>query len=336
MDMAFQMLKEAVGKAATDIYFNIREPGVTAGYIAKEYLTKCGAHTNEKDNFLKYIFGAFHAQLNCMNTTISFNEKLFSNFYCMCVDDGTFNSWQAMLQSLDIIAKSYHSFTLYNFVMDKVFKGCLEYRNKKIFPQVAVSHDYTLDKSEEETLRYVAGYIIHSLNKSILSKRTPEGKATSEILNYWGFKKDEEQEKCEESFLEYTERWVNAVNRGGVLNVTDEFYVFIRRLENVARVIFNKDFLICYCNENLRELLLKAFSESRLINSAWSVLTRHVANKDQAEKLKHKIYSKCINVRAYAFVKAWIQLMKRKMSKVKGGSKVLKREALRKRLSSKK
>ena len=47
--------------------------------------------------------------------------------------------------------------------MNNFFHGCSEYRNiRKYFHKIAVSHDYTMDKFEEETLLYVAGYTYYT------------------------------------------------------------------------------------------------------------------------------------------------------------------------------
>jgi hypothetical protein len=37
------------------------------------------------------------------------------------------------------------------------------------------------------------------------------------------------------SFLDYTTKWTECINRGGLFCVNDEFYIFVRRVENVIR-----------------------------------------------------------------------------------------------------
>ena len=72
----------------------------------------------------------------------------------------------------------------------------------------------TLESDEEESLRYVAGYILYSLKNSIKSSDPYFKKAVSGIIGIWGGKKDS---GCSNSitFLEYTQYWVEKVNRGG-------------------------------------------------------------------------------------------------------------------------
>ena len=82
-----------------------------------------------------------------------------------------------------------------------------------------------MEKSKEVSLRYVTGYIIiFSLKKIIKSKPSPEVFELQQLLSRWASK--EEQDK-QVTFLEYTKTWVDRVNRGGLLLVSDEFYMLV-------------------------------------------------------------------------------------------------------------
>ena len=94
-----------------------------------------------------------------------------------------------------------------------------------------------MEKSEEVSLRYVAGYIIISLKKSIKSKRSPEGFALHQLLSCWESK---EELVKQVTFLEYTKTWVDRVNRGGLLLVSDDFYMFVRGIENDVRKVLDQ------------------------------------------------------------------------------------------------
>ena len=104
-------------------------------------------------------------------------------------------------------------------------------------------------------------------------------------------------------------------NRGGLINCTDEFYIFIRNVENIARTVFNTSFIATYCGEDLRAILLKRFHDSGLIQGSWDNLTRTFSNKQVTEKIKIQILKKWINMRAHAFVDCWLQILRRNMSK---------------------
>ena len=82
----------------------------------------------------------------------------------------------------------------------------------------------------------------------------------TKILSYWGTKGDDIDER-HVSFLDYTRKWVDCVNRGGLCSVNDEFYIFIRRVENVARSILNLELMINYRGQDLRNCLSNKFTE---------------------------------------------------------------------------
>ena len=50
-------------------------------------------------------------------------------------------------------------------------------------------------------------------------------------------------------FLDYTRSRTERRDRGGLFCVNDEFYIFIRRIENIARSILNKEFFRNYNGE---------------------------------------------------------------------------------------
>ena len=63
---------------------------------------------------------------------------------------------------------------------------------------------------------------------------------------------------------------------------------------------------------------LKVFeklSENNLIGCYWEKLTKSVGNEDLKEKLKVKIVIKWIDIRVNAFIKTWIQIIRRKESR---------------------
>ena len=277
-------------------------------------LSKIEFHENMESFtiYANYLAHLLYPVLKEKNVSSAEREKMFSKFYVSATDESTKRKWLSLLTSIGVTGGR-HSFVLYHYIFTKFFHLSLAYRNKNIIleePQLNLD----LTKSEEETLRYVAGYILYCIIKAV-DTRTTEGKCLKSIISCWSWKDDEQEEwNIEMSMLDYTKKWVDCVNRGGLLNVSDEFYIFIRDVENLARTVLNNQILLSYCGEDLRMILLEKFNNGRFIDSSWCILTRNISNKQLTEKLKQKIFNKWINVRAYAFVKAWIQIFKRKLT----------------------
>ena len=88
----------------------------------------------------------------------------------------------------------------------------------------AAEESYPLIQDQEETTRYITGYIIFSSENLMKGKKSVEAVATRQMLSCWGSNTDIEFDKA--SLYEYTREWVHHVNRGGLIEVTDDFFLF--------------------------------------------------------------------------------------------------------------
>ena len=94
---------------------------------------------------------------------------------------------------------------------------------------------------------------------------------------------------------EYTNTWVDLVNRGGLDQVNDKF-ILIKAVEMEARTILNQELLINYCGEELKTVLYNTFSKSENIEACWHNITWNTSNLPVKKMTKN------------AFVKSWIQM----------------------------
>ena len=84
---------------------------------------------------------------------------------------------------------------------------------------------------EENQLRYESGYIPYSLRQKYLKlKDGVTSRAILSVIQFWCV----DPTSRSKTFLQYTKKWTNKINRGGLINVTDEFYIFIRHAEMSA------------------------------------------------------------------------------------------------------
>ena len=148
---------------------------------------------------------------------------------------------------------------LFQFVMDKFLKHGLKFRNSLLESNNEIQvpkGNQILESDQEESLRYVAGYVLYSLKNSMKNSDPYLKKAVSGIIGIWGGKKDM---GCSNNitFLEYTRYWVEKVNRGELIYVTDDFYKFIRNIEYTAREVLNMKLIVAYAGEDLRNVLLE-------------------------------------------------------------------------------
>ena len=142
-----------------------------------------------------------------------------------------------------------------------------------------------LDDSEEPTLRYIAGFILYKLYGLVKHKEKPEGKVKYFLWGAkWKFLEHNPMSLCD-----YTNEWVEKVNRDGFYEVPDQFYLFIGMVELAVRRVLNYNLIVKYAGENLREVLLSRLLKHKYVQSYWSTITRHIDNTVSKDTLLLKI-----------------------------------------------
>ena len=271
-------------------FFNLCEPGLTCGVLARDMLE----NVNKTDliEFLDYLTNAFAKLINMKTNKNKDREIMFNGYYNLTIDDDMLAQWGKLVNAMGIEQQSpiIMQMTL-QFILDKFLQLSLKLR-KSILHAVADTKekDVNLEKYEEASLRYVACYVIFSLKKNIKNKRSPEGITVYELLCHWGSKEDTMSSDC--SFPDYATSPVERVNPDGLLLVNNDFYISIRNIEFEVGKILNVSFLISYCGENIRDVIVEKLRDNKAIQSTCDVLTRNVANEMFTEKLKIQILNK--------------------------------------------
>ena len=121
------------------------------------------------------------------------------------------------------------------------------------------------------------------------------------------------QEISTKTFLEFTWKWLELNNRGGLIVFNDKMYMFIRRIE-VVRKVLTITFLKTYKDEDIRDLLLCELQNSNFITKMWNSLAKDIRNDTLSFHIRDEILTIMIDIRAQAFVNTffstslfWIQ-----------------------------
>ena len=193
---------------------------------------------------------------------------------------------------------------LYQYILHKFLKYALSYRNKQFEKEEAmINYESTkLYESEEQTLRYVAEFVLYKLFGLVEHNEKSEGKVMEQELSVWSANR-KFSEHNPMSLFDYTNAWVEKVNRGGLYEVSDQFYLFIRTVELVVRRVLNYNLIVTYAGENLREVLLSKLLKHEYVQTYWSIITRHIDNTVLKDMLLLKILQTWINIHANSFIK---------------------------------
>ena len=293
-------------------------PGTYASEIARKILT------HKEDEMVE----VYAKQLNRgMANIFEENDKsssaigiMLNKYHIASVSPEVNTSFINFLTKLGIVNISEYGIgpsLLFQFILRNSFKQLLILYDKQGEVEVKDSFDLTklkLTLMEEKILRYVAGYIPYSIRSHFRRvKSTPESISALQIVESWN-KAGLEQESL--SLLDYTNEWIEKINRGGLFLVTDNFYRLIIRIEITVRTVLNVQFLLQYAGEDIRIIILDRLKNDSYVTFGWDSLTRDVENKSLCDRLKLIVFNKWISIRAYSFVKVWIDKVKHQSSKV--------------------
>ena len=74
------------------------------------------------------------------------------------------------------------------------------------------------------------------------------------IINFLEKRQVKSDQKFEgNTFLEFARSWLQARDRGGLVHVDDEFYIFIRKIENAVRNCLNVNLIRKYRGQDLQD-----------------------------------------------------------------------------------
>lgn len=307
-------LKNAFRMTINDPMLHFRSPGLDVIHLAEIVEQEILEHESLEIAFASFFTDVVFPIIQINTHSSGTRDRMATTFFQASAAPNLLHSWRELLglavpnrDGLDV------SNNLLQSVLNKFWLLSLQWRNNCLSStgKTLTEAELKLTDAEEETLRYVAGYVPYSLKKKYRKiKCKTLSNAVIAFFDSWGTKLPDDHPTEELAFLNYTRRWIDIRNRGGLFQISDNVYIFIRRMENVARKTFNTDLLVSYCNENIRDVLLNEFENSSLIDVSWCNLTRSLDNKELCSKLKTEIFNKWINIRAKAFLDSWLSMQK--------------------------
>ena len=169
---------------------------------------------------------------------------------------------------------------------------------------------------EENTLRYVSGYVCHKVQQKIGASNLKTKEQLCVELSG-----DEDSDRG-------TEEWTNTIDRGGLWHVNDNTYIVFCVLEVEIRKHLNitaaKDL-----DNGTKETILKAVLKNEDLLFQWALVTSN-SDDEVGQKVLELICELYLTVRGFAFAKSCLELYKQTHKK-----SIQKSKALRKSIASK-
>ena len=135
-------------------------------------------------------------------------------------------------------------------------------------------------------------FIFSSLKKKYLQLSKPEklrqtALAAVQLLDSFTFVETNQTL----SFLDFSHRWTSLISRGGLIKTNNNYFLFIRRIEEIVRRTLNVHFIKKYNGEDLRDIIVKQLQESSLLTSNWEVLSRMLPSESLAGQINQKYFT---------------------------------------------
>lgn len=154
-----------------------------------------------------------------------------------------------------------------------------------------------LTVDEANALRYSAGYVPFSLRKKL--KKRPEFKKWLECLAVEGE---------ETSYLDYTKKWTEAVDRGGLFKVNDKAYQFFLDLE--MRVRKHLPSLLGPNSKSLKKDVVDDIVTSDDVLFSWMTVTADFDDEGLSSELLRYIVDLWLTIRGFSAAGAWMEYYK--------------------------
>ncbi|XP_065654437.1 uncharacterized protein LOC136081049 [Hydra vulgaris] len=288
----------------------LKSPGNITALLASKISTERELYGSCFNDFIGYLLLKMLPILNLYSSTAVSREKICKLLHSLCICEELNKKFYSALKYFHIDTKDQlnlqPAYMLKNVVITKMYEKSLIWRNTELFPcQKEQPSQLELTLNEQKVLHYVGGFILFSLIKHYRFKENSVAKVVCRCLHEWQIGSGEE------FYLENVTSWTNRVNRGGLVCINNDFYIFILHKENVARKVLNKYIFVKYKGKDLRDVLTKKLNKSELIDLSWSSLSRNLNSDYLVQILKQVIFKKWISMRARSFLTTIINLMKR-------------------------
>ena len=167
-----------------------------------------------------------------------------------------------------------------------------------------------LTSDEMAILRYACCYVSHSLLKRF--EKRPGEKYSHFVFSL----REMAVSRDEKDVLEYTQRWIDIVNRGGFFSLNDTAFTFYVEIEKIVRDALPKHAFSCDTEKlSFQANVYNRVKENEDVQFYWAILSQEIDNPDDSQELLAEIIKLWVTVRRYAMTATWMETFKKKEEK---------------------
>ena len=248
IESSADLLCKCLEKIANDPINNLRVgsveiPGNKLVKLAYEIIKICHNHPRCAETvFISTTKKIGEIMKHCDFKKVASKKEFWKSIHLFYLSAEAKCSWDSILAFIpdNNLIQLFPSVSISSLIIHEI----LHLENKNT-PNGESQGDIVLSEEEQQVMRYVAGYIIYSLiSKYKKICRTNSNQCVLAAMEFLCSLKSNGDSliKCE-SFLDYTRKWTELVNRGGLIEVNDNLFIFVRRTEICVQKILNLELL---------------------------------------------------------------------------------------------
>lgn len=262
--------------------------------------------------FSAKVMASLRGCVSCRSTSLSTRQKeaMCHKYHNLRIPPSFQALWKAFVS--DSVGVDVHPM-FYQYVTDQVFETFLKMTFKAGSKQP--SDVEAMAYEEANALRYVAGYVCRKVQKRIEASKHPMRDRLLLCLMDLCDEDDEVTSSAE---------WVHAVDRGGLVRVSETTYMVFERMEMIIRSVFNTE-TAHELSEGTRKELRTTITTDEDLAFLWCMLTVEVEEAEGAVLLE-MLTDLFITVRGFSFSKSVMELYKQTAKKSTQKSKSLRRK----------
>ena len=231
-------------------------------------------------------------------------EMVWRSFHTFRIN--SIGKWKEFLRSINLDDSGQHIILVYQYLLQSVLNLLMKDRNELEKPQQPTVEIKPITKEEEQVLRYVAGYVPFALYTKFSKQANAVAQVYCKFLRTWKVCTTDSAK----TFLEYTNEWIEAQNRGGLFHVSDGVYLLFRSIENETRTFLTKANIDKLPGIDVQTILNNKILADQKVQRYWCSLTQGKITGDNSKTLLNIIVKKWIKIRTKAFINVYLNLKK--------------------------
>ena len=223
---------------------------------------------------------------------------MWSQFHKLRSSDEFFQEWKCYLEQMGISAKP----VFFQLITAELFEQLLHdtYCCENAAPED--NDEARLTYEEENAIRYMAGYVVRNLQRKMAGE--------VEMLIETDKKHIQESNSTD---------WINIIDRGGLIHVTDECYQLFLAIEHATRQELRTQ-KIGDMDDSFRRRMEMLLNEDNDVLFQWTLI---MGDETEKEDVLHAITALWINIRQNSFSKSIMEKYQAESKKRTAKSKSL-------------